>query len=239
MLQSLKKRVMNKYTFTLCFTTLLLSCSQTESNIENPNNIIENIINNKPIKENIKAKKPLLTEDTTIQNNPVIDQSLLPEMVDLIITDYPFDIVEAYISDSSKLPTNVRATPSGDIITKLAHGEDYMLKIVDKKGRWFKVEYINTPEASIALPNNEGWIHGSVIGFETRNYGGEKIDIRSHPKRGVIHSFSDLKQVKLVDYMDYEEIIYFAKIEYFDHGEKLIGWVDIDNLCGNPLTTCP
>lgn len=222
------------YIFTISIT--LLACN-SESSSE------KELEENSSSNSNLDSAEEKITEIETellIEDSIIVDkQDLSPQYSEFVISDYPFDVVDAYISDQTGEPTNIRATPGGEIITQLVEG-DYMLKIVDKKDRWFKIEYIDTPENSIVFGGKDGWIHGSVVAFGTRNYGNQAINIHSKAsdKSNKVDSFNDEKEVKLFDYIDNEGTIDWVKVVYQSNGKTIKGWIQREMLCGNPLTTC-
>lgn len=227
---------MKKIIYILTFSITLLACnsqSPKEKVIEGKDSNFSNI-------DSVEEKITEIETEPLIEDSIIVGkQDLSPQFSEFVVSDYPFDVVDAYISDQSGEPTNIRAAPGGEIITQLIEG-DYMLKILDKKDRWFKIEYIDTPENSIVFGGKDGWIHGSVIAFGTRNYGGQTIGIRKSPEleSDLIHTFKDEKEVKLLDYIDDEGNIGWVKIEYKDGQKTYKGWVQKKRLCGNPLTTC-
>lgn len=142
--------------------------------------------------------------------------------------------LEVYLADPDPSGTNVREKPGGAIVTQLKLDEDneaYFLVLTEAKDGWFKVKNpIGTMEEDIELPNG-AWIHGSVIGVGTRNYGGEAINLLDQPKNGVVVGSIN----KEVDDLHIKDVCgSWVQIEY----KGTIGWVENSWLCGNPLTTC-
>ncbi|WP_035334422.1 SH3 domain-containing protein [Dokdonia sp. PRO95] len=89
---------------------------------------------------------------------------------------YPNEI-EAYLNDADKSGTNIRKNPNGEIITTLTKDDvnfEYMLRLTASQNGWFKIKNpIMGVENDTNIPGGEGWIHGSVISVDTRNYQGE------------------------------------------------------------------
>lgn len=180
----------------------------------------------------------LTKEKDIIDSNEVYEE----EMQEELIVEEPAPTISlenplrAYISDQFGGATNIRSMPAGDIIEELPNSNDYIIYIVAKSGRWFKVEKIDAIEETINLPNNEGWIHGSVIGFGTRNYGGQELHLYSSPddQSDVVATINQESGVKLVDIDDE-----WVKVEWRDANSNIfIGWIEREWLCGNPLTNC-
>lgn len=232
----LRKNNMKKIIYILTVSATLLACNAESPEDKGLEKNAPSLTNLDSIEEKVpEIETKLLTEDSII----VAKKDLSPQFSEFVISDYPFDVIDAYISDQTGEPTNIRATPGGEIITQLIEG-DYLLKIVDKKDRWFKIEYIDTPENSIVFGGKDAWIHGSVVAFGTRNYGGQSIDIysKASDKSNKIDSFNDEKEVKLLDYIDNEGTVDWIKVTYQSNGKTIKGWVKYEMLCGNPLTTC-
>jgi uncharacterized protein YgiM (DUF1202 family) len=227
---------MNKIIYIFTISITLLACNTeyaSEKELEENSSFNSNLDSSEEKITEIETE--LLIEDSIIDDK----QDLSPQYSEFVISDYPFDVVDAYISDQTGEPTNIRATAGGEIITQLVEG-DYMLKIVDKKDRWFKIEHIDTPENSIVFGGKDAWVHGSVVAFGTRNYGEQTVNIHSKAseKSNIVDSFNDEKEVKLLDYIDNEGTIDWIKVEYKSNGNTIKGWMKREMLCGNPLTTC-
>ena len=77
------------------------------------------------------------------------------------------------------------------------------------------------------------WIHYSVLGMGTRNYGKEKLTLRQSPnaKSAAVYSFT--KEIVLRP-MDIKGD--WVKVKTIDG--KYTGWIEADWLCGNSLTNC-
>ena len=143
--------------------------------------------------------------------------------------------IRVYLNDPDTSGTNIRKIPNGKIIMKLIKDElnyEFFIMVTEAKNGWFKItEPIGGMENDIEIPNGEGWIHGSVISVDTRNYGGQQLSLLEKPKTG--------KTIKIIK----KEVIglrlkdvcgKWVKVEY----EKTSGWIESKWLCGNPLTNC-
>ena len=92
--------------------------------------------------------------------------------------------------DPDQSGTNIRNSPSGKVIAKI-NPSDFpdgcMLEIVEASNGWLRIQGAIQSAGGmndIVLPNNEGWIHNSVVSVGTRNYGGQTIKILDSPKTG-------------------------------------------------------
>ena len=143
--------------------------------------------------------------------------------------------ISVYLNDPDKSGTNIRRTPKGEIITKLIVDDlnlEYSILVTKAKNGWFKVKSpINGMESDIEIPNGEGWIHGSVVSVDIRNYSGQHLNLLEKPIDGKI-----VKVIKkeLIELRVKDICGDWVKIEY----DKTAGWIESKWLCGNPLTNC-
>ena len=124
--------------------------------------------------------------------------------------------------------TNVRSSPNGGIIMKLENKDTWgcQFDIVAHKNGWLKFNNMwSTDEYTIS--DISAWIHISVVGVATR----KDVTVLNEPngkeKIGVIEQESGAK-IKDV-------CANWVKIEH----NGIVGWVESEWLCGNPVTTCP
>jgi SH3-like domain-containing protein len=139
--------------------------------------------------------------------------------------------------DPDPAGTNIRNSPSGKVIATIYPNEfedGCMLEIVEASNGWFRIQGAIQSAGNmndIVLPNNEGWIHNSVISVGTRNYGGQTIDILDSPKNGnsVGKITKESYGLRVLDLCGD-----WVKINY----KGTIGWVSNEWICGIPWTTC-
>jgi SH3-like domain-containing protein len=86
---------------------------------------------------------------------------------------------------------------------------------------------------AIELPE-EAWIHSSVIGLSTRNYGGQQLSLRSDPREGASVVGRITVPEDLVRPLDITEDGEWVKVRW----GKVTGWIERKWLCGNPLSSC-
>jgi SH3-like domain-containing protein len=137
--------------------------------------------------------------------------------------------------DPDNSGTNIRNSPGGEIIYKIMpvnFPDGCCFDIIEASNGWFKISgLIHGIENDINLPNNQGWVHKSVISIGTRNYGDQPIKLYDVPNGKNVVSV-----IRTTDYGlrindicgSWVQIIYKGKI----------GWVQDDWLCGNPWTNC-
>ena len=90
----------------------------------------------------------------------------------------------AYASSPDQTDVNVRATPGGTIVFKLDHNEPgYTVELYEVWNGWFRIspQIETVDQGPIVLKSKQAWIHGSQLGADTRNYGGEKLTFRTRP----------------------------------------------------------
>ena len=96
--------------------------------------------------------------------------------------------------------TNIRNAPNGKIVKKIATDKTVGLVVTSPKNGWWRIvgdsydDYdIGDPSEEVKLTGSKSgyWIHYSCIGFFTRNYGGQRITLRSAPssKAKAVYSF--------------------------------------------------
>lgn len=137
----------------------------------------------------------------------------------------PFNVA---LDDDSGSDTNVRYLPNEDIVLKLNKTDEFVLHVTDYKEGWFKTDKITSVHYGYEISNLEGWVHQSTVSLFTR----KKINLLDKPKTGTSLGAIDGENgpVKIKDICSN-----WVKIEF----ENLVGWVETEWLCGNPVTTCP
>ncbi len=146
--------------------------------------------------------------------------------------------VGAYLNDPDLSGTNIRNAPNGKVVFKLVKSDDnfeYFITATAAKEGWFKIEpKVGGMESDITIESEECWIHGSVLGASTRNYGGQTISIfMDKEKSKEIFQIKQETAFSLIDLCGN-----MVKIKWNDEKGNHEGWMDIDWVCGNPLTNC-
>ena len=207
-----------KYLFFFCIAFIFVGCENDSSKDQSNEDTLTIKVNNNKIIDN---------------ENSVVVKENNNNNVELSIKEASF---RAYISDPDTVnPTNVRNTPNGDIVLKLELNLDYIIHITACQGRWFKVDMIES-DSLIGIPGGAAWIHGSVIGFDTRNYGGQNLNLYEKAKANskVIDVIDDGEaHLRLVDIEGD-----WVKVEWNNKGKIVIGWIEKKWTCGNPYTNC-
>ncbi len=136
-------------------------------------------------------------------------------------------------------PTNLREAPKGKVVVSLPDDDEYIytLLVSDCVNGWLKVVYIGAIDRE--LPFNmsdykELWIHNSVIGTSTRNYGGQTLHLYAEPDENakVTYSFGDETLLHPLE----TDVDGWVKVRTGDGKHE--GWIQREWLCGNPVTNC-
>jgi len=143
--------------------------------------------------------------------------------------------VMVYLDDPDDSGTNIRKSPGGDVVLKLVKDDqdfEFSMNLTEAKDGWLLVKSpISGMENDFEIANGKGWIHGSVIAVNTRNYGGQDLELLDKPNNGkVVGVITDESHgLKIKDLCGT-----WVKIEY----KGTIGWIEGSWLCGSSLTTC-
>ena len=149
----------------------------------------------------------------------------------------------AYILDASGTPTNVRNAPNGKVVQTLSDVDGgYVVELLEVKNNWWKI----APEVEVCGDVDDEtlqlkgsktgyWVHYSVLGFGIS--GDPENVLRETPS-------SKAKPLKLGRGYLFE--VGLRPLEIRGKWIKVIttdkrhtGWMPIDRICDNPLTTCP
>ena len=145
--------------------------------------------------------------------------------------------LSVFTYDNNGKFTNVRNAPKGKVVDKIPTEECAMIGVEKPANGWWKIKG-NTYETGDFEGTLKGsatgyWIHYSVLGMGTRNYGGQTLYIRKDPSASapVIYKFK--KEIVLRP-MDVKGD--WVKVQTSDG--KYTGWIEEEWLCGNALTNC-
>ena len=148
------------------------------------------------------------------------------------------DVLEAMLCDVDKT-TNIRNSPSGSVVMQLDNEKSYVFALTSPQNGWWKILTLWNAEdeedgtALAGSATGEYWVHYSVLGVDTRNYGGEELHLRAAPDEdaNVVYSFTEELELRPMDIQgDWVKV----KVEEHD----IIGWIEAEWLCSNPLTNC-
>ena len=148
----------------------------------------------------------------------------------------------AYILDNSGTPTNVRNAPKGKVVQQLPDVDGgYEVELLEVKNNWWKiapaVEVYGDEERVVNLKGSKTgyWIHNSVLQF---NISGDPENVlRATPSPKGKFLKIDVAHLLETGLRPLEIRGEWIKVETTD--KRYTGWMPIDRICSNPLTTCP
>ena len=147
------------------------------------------------------------------------------------------DTMVAYLDCDPPL-ANILNKPSGATVMQLSYEEIYIFTLTSPQDGWWKIEELWTAEEDETMSltgsdTGEYWIHFSNLGVGTRNYGGECLTLRADPDEEAEIIFTFTQELTLMP-MD----IQGDWIKVMVDGSDIIGWIEAEWLCSNPLTNC-
>ena len=149
----------------------------------------------------------------------------------------------AYICDDSGTPTNIRNAPNGKVVKKLPDIDGgYVVSLLEVKNNWWRIDpiidiYGDEEDESVQLKGSKTgyWIHYSVLGFGIAGDHENVLRVTPSSKGKVIKvEPSYLFEVTLRPLE-----IRGKWIKVITSDNRITGWMPIDKICDNPLTTCP
>jgi hypothetical protein len=144
----------------------------------------------------------------------------------------------AFLWDNDDV-SNVRDRPKGKVVMSLSADEPYTFDLTTPRNGWWRIESFWNPANADEDTSLEGsstgeyWIHYSVIAVGTRNYGGEDVYLRAAPDEdaNVVAVFNEEVILRPMDISgDWVKV----KLD----NTEIVGWIEVEWLCGNPLTNC-
>lgn len=148
------------------------------------------------------------------------------------------DMFTAFLWDNDDM-SNVRDSPKGKVVMSLSADEPYVFDLITPRNGWWRIESFSNPanyDEDTSLEGSstgEYWIHYSVIAVGTRNYGGQDIYLRVAPDEdaNIVAVFNEEVILRPMDISgDWVKV----KLDNTD----IVGWIEAEWLCDNPLTNC-
>lgn len=151
---------------------------------------------------------------------------------------------DLYISDTDGAYTNVRNAPSGTVVKQLPTSATFALTVVACRNGWFRIDKSSlecmdlTPAqaAKYSLKNVKGecWVHGSVLGCTTMGDGSLRGQLRVNPTAS-----SARVKTRTNDWTLLRPVEMRGKwLKVQTSNKKISGWLPIEEICSNPVTTC-
>lgn len=129
--------------------------------------------------------------------------------------------------------------PSGATVMTLPYDEPYMFTLSSPQDGWWKINDLwnaaddEDTTSLVGSDTGEYWIHFSVLGLGTSNYGGQELHLRAapDPEADIVFTFNQELMLMPLDVQgDWVKV----KVD----GDDIIGWIEAEWLCSNPLTNC-
>ena len=164
-------------------------------------------------------------------------------MMVIALSVYAQTVAHAYIFDNSGTPTNVRNAPKGKVVQTLPDIDGgYGVTLLEVKNNWWRIDpvidiYGDEDEDFVQLKgSNTGyWVHYSVLGFTIAgDYENVLRETPSPKGKPLKLGFSYLVETGLRPLE-----IRGEWIKVITTDKRYTGWMPIDRICDNPLTTCP
>jgi hypothetical protein len=149
----------------------------------------------------------------------------------------------AYICDNSGTPTNVRNAPNGKIVKKLPDIDGgYVVSLLEVRNKWWRIDpvidvYGGEENEYVQLNGSKTgyWVHYSVLQFGIAGDHENVLRETPSPKGKPLKvAPSYLHEVGLCPLE-----IRGEWIKVITSDNRYTGWMPIDKICDNPLTTCP
>jgi len=195
------------------------------------NNSPDPIVLNEPSKDTLVSVSSPKTEN--IKPLEEIDKEYIPKYkVEFQHT------ISAYIDDPGSEPTNVRTEPKGDITLQLSKDCDHQVVLKGVADGWFLVGNVwGVDNEDETFEDIDGYIHGSILAVDTRNYGNEELYLYAEPDENSEHVATIKTETKLT-LRSATEDANWVKVRWLNNGKSVEGWIQSDWLCGSIVTLC-
>ena len=135
--------------------------------------------------------------------------------------------------------THILNKPSGATVMSLSYDEPYLFSLTSPRDGWWKINDIwnaaddEDTTSLVGSDTGEYWIHFSALGLGTSNYGGQELHLRDAPDPEADIVFTFNQELMLMP-LDFDGDWVKVKVD----GSDIIGWIENEWLCSNPLTNC-
>ena len=129
--------------------------------------------------------------------------------------------------------------PSGATVMTLSCDEPYVFSLSSPKDGWWKINDLwnaaddEDTTSLVGSETGEYWIHFSALGLGTSNYGGQELHLRAAPHQDADIVFTFNEELMLMP-LDVDG----DWIKVMVDGSDIVGWIENEWLCSNPLTNC-
>ena len=160
----------------------------------------------------------------------------------LLVTAFTVDAQEKMLIaflDCDPPCSSILNKPSGATVMTLPYDEPYMFTLSSPQDGWWKINDLwnaaddEDTTSLVGSDTGEYWIHFSVLGLGTSNYGGQELHLRAAPDLEADIVFTFNQELMLMP-LDVQGDWVKVKVD----GDDIIGWIEAEWLCSNPLTNC-
>lgn len=148
------------------------------------------------------------------------------------------DTFTAFLADEGQ-GTNILDKARGTTVMTLSSDADYVFVLSAPQDGWWKILEIwkvGDDDSDVILEGSdtgEYWIHYLALGVDTRNYGGQELYLRDAPDEDASVVFTFDKEMLLMPLDIHGD---WVKVQV--DGYDIVGWIEAEWLCSNPLTNC-
>ena len=141
--------------------------------------------------------------------------------------------------DGDPTYTHILNKPSGATVMTLSYDEPYIFSLTSPRDGWWKINDMwnaaDDEDTTLLVGSDTGeyWIHFSALGLGTSNYGGQELHLRAAPDPEADIVFTFNQELMLMP-LDFDGDWVKVKVD----GSDIIGWIENEWLCSNPLTNC-
>ena len=163
---------------------------------------------------------------------------LLASLLVSVFTLNAQDTLVAYLSAEGMM-THILNKARGGTVMTLSIDTDYVLTLTTPQDGWWKIVDIcpaGDDDSEVVLEGSdtgEYWIHFRNLGLGTSNYGGQELYLRDAPDNNANIVFTFNQEMELMP-MD----IQGNWVKVMVDGYGIVGWIEAEWLCSNPLTNC-
>ena len=145
------------------------------------------------------------------------------------------------IGNEAGTQATIHSAPNGETVYTLPDTCEYMLDVKKPQDGWWVVDG-NSVFGICGYPDHDfdfsdkcktSYIHYSFLGFSTRNYGGQRFVLYSKPSEKSDEVYAFTEEIGLSPLNVKGKWVY---VETYD--KKYRGWIQLVNICANPLTNC-
>ena len=141
--------------------------------------------------------------------------------------------VDAYVVDPDPKGLNVRDAPGvqGRVVAVIPPDEDGTIVhlVASSPNGWVQIDRAETISGDVVF-NKKGWVSGNMLATETRGYGTKGVKLRGEAKAGkVVGTVPPETEVRVAGCAGRS-----IKVKY----RSLVGWLDRESQCPNPVTLC-